>query len=323
MKNTGFTLAFLAAASTLGWPPAGTAQHPAVVVNDNSGLGRLEWRTASEILHPDGSIRSSVDDSTLRRLEDQFLWFDERFGGAQDAAALVDGYLPSSASILRKHCKPWPVIDYMSPEHYGSDLASRLLLSDVAVVGTISEIVPGFWGATPMLLYALSEVAPLRPGSLVPAYFLSPVGQYVINGRVFCGDPQFNRWQPVVDVGDSVVLIGRWSQGVVWTGPALTYDLASVDEGTGHLKWHRNRPDRPATLSLLQERIEEAVHGGLFEMAAPLLLEESRSPKRRELSETMWNLHQGGCRITAAEEREDGHWDLTQTCGSGERRLVR
>ena len=327
MKNPGCTLA-LAATLALGSSPAGHAQHPPVVVNDNSGLGGLEWRTAAEILYPDGSVRSSVVGSTRWQLKEQFAWFNERFGGSQEAAALVDGFLPSSASIVRRHCKPWPVIDYPSPEHYGSDLTSILLLSDVAVVGTIAEVVPGFEGAHPRLLHALSDVTPLRRGSFVPEYLLMPVAQYVINGRVFCSDPQFNRWLPALETGERIVLIGRWSQGVVWTGPALTYDLATLDEETGDLKWRNGHlgygpKDRPATLALLQERIDEAVHGGLFEMAAPLLLEGSGSQKRRELTEALWNLNQEGCRITAAEERGDGTWELTQTCGSVEQRVVR
>lgn len=320
MKSTlGLAMALAAASLALNSTPT-NAQHPKVVVNDNSGFGRMVWQAASEVLHADGSARSTVAKSTQERLEEQFAWFDKRPSGSDVAAPLPDGFLPSSASIHRKHCKLWPVVDYPSPEVYGEAL---LLLSDVAIIGTVSDIAPGFRGAAPYLLHTLSDVAPLRPGSLIPEYVLAPVGQYVINGRVFCGDPQHNRWSPVLEVGDRIVLVGRWSHGVVWTGPALAYDLAILNEDTGHLKRQTQPQESPATLKLLRDRIDEAVRGGLFDLTAPLLLEESRSPKRREFSETWWNLHQGGCRVTAAAELHDGGWDLTQICGSVERRVVR
>jgi hypothetical protein len=322
MKKAQCTLA-LAVSLALGWIPGAIAQHPAVLVNDTSGLGVLEWHSASEILHPDGTVRSSVVDSTRRRLEEQFAWFDERFGGSPEAAALVADPLPSGDGIERRYCMPWPVIDVPPPEVYGGDFETKLLLSEVAVLATISDFIPGFSGAAPDVLVALSEVAALHDRSRSPAYFLLPVGQFVTNGRVFCGGPEANDRYPNLKIGDRIVLLGRWDQGVVWTGGALTYDLAVVVEDES-LLWQAHRADAPPkTLPLLRQRVDEAVQGGLLDMTAPLRLEQSHSPKRLEFSETWWNHHQGGCRIKAARELEDGNWELTQTCGSVERRIER
>ncbi len=195
-----------------------------------------------------------------------------------------------------------------------------LLLTDVAVVATIAEVVPGFERASPSLLYVLNDVAPLRSGSLVPAYLVMPVAQYVINGQVFCGDPQFNRLFPAFEAGDRIVLVGRWRRRVVWVGPALTWDLATVEVKTGHLEWHGQQEGWPATLALLKERVDAASRGGLFELAAPLLLEDSHSVNRRDFSETWWKYHQGGCTVTSVDERQDGLWDVLQTCGADVRR---
>ncbi len=289
---TLFSLLLLA----LSAGPASSGEHPDTLVNGDSGAGTLEWRAASLVLHEDGPVRSSVSEPIRRRLENKMF---------------CSG-------------RPLLVVDYRAPEIYGGDFDTTLLLTEVAVLATISDFIPGFVGGTPYKLAALSDVQPLHGGSSSPAYLLIPVPRIEINGQAFCGDPQHEGLAPKLQAGDRIVLIGRQSQGAVWIGHTLSYDLALVADEEGSLAWgRRGRTDSPPkTLPLLQERVDEAVDGRLLEMTAPLRLEDSYSPARREFSEAWWRHHQDGCRIRTAEKLSSHSWQLTQTCGREERVLV-
>lgn len=300
--------------------PVRSGEHPDVLLHEKTG--QVLWRAASLVVQADGFARPSVREPYRERIDRQAAWFSERHGGSAEVGKLADGPIYSP-----EFCMPGGpgalIADYAPPEVYGEDFDTTLLLSEVAAVATISEFIPGFVGSMPYLLVALSDVAPLHGRSESPTYLLVPVGGMVAGGRVYCEHWRVNQWFPKLRAGDGIVLIGRLSQGVVRTGPAFTFDLALVLDD-GRLLWPRDwrRDAPPKTLPLLRRQVDEAVQGGLLEMTAPLLLEDSHSENRARFAETWWEYHQEGCRVRAAEELGNGTWQIVQTCGREERRIV-
>lgn len=300
--------------------PVRSGEHPDVLLHEKTG--QVLWRAAALVVQTDGFARPSVRETYRQRIDRQVLWFNERHGGSEEVRKLADGPMYSP-----EFCMPGGpgalIADYPPSEVYGQDFETTLLLSEVAAVATISEFIPGFVGSMPYLLVALADVAPLHGRSSSPTYFLMPVGGMVFDGRVYCEYWRVNKWLPKLRAGDRIVLIGRLSQGVVRTGPPDTFDLALTLEN-GRLAWARDwRGDAPPkTLPLLRQQVEEAVRGGLLDMTEPLLFEDSHSANRSRFAETWWEYHQDGCRVRAAEELDNGTWQILQTCDQEERRIV-
>ena len=323
IARTGFRLV---AALLLPALPA-TAQpteHPETVAyhdpESTSYNWILQWHAASTVLDHDGSVKASLHIPALMRsaLDRQLAWFSARYTDSDPLQGQTAGYLSS-----REYCAPpLGVADKRPPEIHGGDFSSVLLLSEVAVTATVSEVIPGFVGTgEPELLFALAHVEPLHDRSRSPTYFMAPVGQFVVNGRMFCGERLWNEVVP--RAGDRVVVVGRWNQGIVRMGHSLTGALALTPSNGDPLTWRFMAVESgPPTLSGLRQRTDEAVKGGLFDLAAPLLLKASFSADRERFSESWWKHHQNGCRIRSAQRLDDGSWQLSQVCGSEERALV-
>lgn len=91
-------------------------------------------------------------------------------------------------------------------EDYGR-FDAAILLSEVAVTGTVEDVVLGFGPrANPVALLALSDVVPLHARSPVPRYVLLPLGRAVIADRVFCGAEGDGQYEP--RVGARLVVVG-------------------------------------------------------------------------------------------------------------------
>lgn len=322
----GFPLAALVWALHALPTAAQSPNHPDTVALHEPGYGYvapLEWRAASSVLNADGSVSPSAQIPEQMRgfLEREIAWFDNHH-----AESGADQYVDTGYISSREYCAPRffigkGIVDRGSPEVYGSSFASVLLLSEVVATATVSAVIPGFLSnGDPEILFALADVVPLHGRSPLPSYVTTPVSQFTIKGRVFCGERQSKEVVP--KVGDRVIVIGHWNQGVVRVGHQLTGALALVREADSSLTWRFMAvEDGPPTFPELQHRIAEAERGGLLDLAAPLLVQEAYSPERRQFSQTWWEHHQNGCRVTAAERQTNGYWQLIQRCGLHERTI--
>ena len=309
-RPTPLSLLILTALAVLfGLTPA-VAQHP-----EQLRLGDTDarWVNAEVLLNPDGSIHESVNDSWRRDLEWQFGW-DQHEGVRQD------GYTRETGP----NCPPFPVETLRPSELSSEDFSNILLLTDTTARATVSEIVPGYAMGGPALLLVLSDVAPLRPGSPVPTYAVMPVSQYVIAGRLLChsrGRPFHKEFLP--QEGTSIVLMGRTYHGTValsrspWIGAIGVPDPNQDDES---LIWQFMAHDAPLTVSGVQDRISEALAGGLFDLAAPITALPPYSPERHEFSSLWADYHNDECRIVSVAALDDGSLALDHRCGEREHR---
>lgn len=297
-------LAFL-----VGAPAA--AQHPDIIASPNSDQS-LEWRSASSLLDSNGLPRDDAPDRFRDSLTKSIEWFDQ-----QDLPeVLEDGYTASRAG-----CRIFPPAGLI-PHEIADDFSSILLLTEVTASAVVSETVPGFFASgSPALLVHLEDVRSLRPAPL-PSYVLMPVGQYVVNGRLFCRPRIPNELVPSAGA-EVVVLGGITAPNVVRLGDRIhTGSLGIVDRQADRITWRFMGLNGPRTVSGLMGRVDEAQAGGLFDVARPVAVQPLGSPDRLEFS-TMWvEYHGDGCRIREAEVDADGALVLTRVCNGTEHRIV-
>ena len=192
--------------------------------------------------------------------------------------------------------------------------SASLLLSDVAVAATIDDIVPGFSpDGAPALLLSLSDVVPLRNQTPLPDYVLMEVERMVVGDRVFCeitdsgGADSGWVWPnriPLPQVGDEVVVVGRWtSDSVVRMG---TGALGVVGDDGESLEWHFSAyKNGPETLSDMRRQIYDAAASGLLDAARGGARDEHHSVALQNLAGRVIELERRGCRIDSVEWHED------------------
>ena len=275
-------------------PPS---RHPEV-------LDLMRWKAATYVLDPDGTVADPDEWPEVRRyLNNQSSRFLETFGPASDHG-LKEGQVPP-----RSFCVPSGVSDgsgaFWAPGDHDGMFDAALLLGEVAVTVTVSEIVPGFSGSWPYNLLALSEVVPLHGSSSRPEYVLVPVRRVVTHDRVFCGGEADKPFSAGVDykVGTRLMVIGSWRDGVVpmGVGAGRSGLLAEVtDEGA--LNW-LFAPDvgHPETFAGLTGRINDAVSGGLLGIMDALRRQAEFSEGRLDVGRMVYGLYSSGCRLVGAE----------------------
>ena len=277
------------------------AQHPETLGYDvDRGY---EWVAASRVLNADGSLNDQPMHEWLREGVDWQLKHSKVDHGSRE------GRIPPPESCATR-------LSYVSSpptEVAGGLFDTTLLLSDVAVTASLEEAIPGFSAhGNPVVLFVMSDVVPLRPGSRLANYLLIPFDRLVVNGRVFCAINPNHQWWPDAEhpvPGDRMVVIGASSNdGVVRMNTwQYTGTVARVREGAP-LLWGFSvrRGTGPKTFSGLEARIGQAVSGGLFDFAADLALQEYNSEGRREFGELWLNLHGEGCRVQSVETGKRG-----------------
>ncbi len=295
MRRLGFVLVAL-----LALPTAVAAEgHPQTLGKRDRDRG-YEWVAASRVLTSDGFVKAGGVHERLRKgLEEQL----------QQSAAdhgLEDGEVPAT----KQWCAPpYITADYPLPEGDGRFI-SALLLSEVAVTATLGEAIPGFFvNGNPGTLFALSNVVPLHGQSPSVEYVLVPFDRLVVHGRVFCAvNPSTPKWSGKTHpkVGDRVALLAAWPKdGVVRTNMWNHGSSLGLVFDDGRLQWD-NLVSGPGNLASLQERVDEAVSGRLFELTTHLVSQEYGSAERREFVETWRSYESDGCRVVGVAERP-GH----------------
>ncbi|MCY3969984.1 MAG: hypothetical protein OXG74_08620 [Acidobacteria bacterium] len=291
MKKTKVTAALAVALGFSGTVGAQSneSEHPEFLV----GARGYEWVAASRMLNDDGSPNVEFASQTfLDGLEYQKEW-------------------PCQAMIISS---PFP------PESRGH-FAASLLLSDVAVRATVDDIVPGFSpGGEPALLLSLSDVLPLRDQTPLPDYTFMEVQRVVVEGRVFCeisnSGGSLPKRIPLPQVGDDVVVIGRWtSDSVVRMGLyRRTGALGVVGDDGESLEWHFSAyMDGPKTLTDMRQQIDDAAASGLLDATRGIAQDDHYSLARRNLADRVVELQQSGCRIDSVEQHE-GDLTFLHTC---------
>lgn len=197
----------------------------------------------------------------------------------------------------------------LGPDSRG-EFGSGLLLAEVAVVATVTDVIPGIdrlaWVES---LLELGDAVRLHDRSPVPEYVLVPAQRVVAEDRVFCGG-YGAEFDPVV--GSRVVVIGAWVQGVVplGPGPGNSTMLATVQEDGESLRWSHGSSG-PGNLVDLQARVDEAVYGNLFSLTSHLVQLREGMKKRQRFAIEWLRRARRGCRLVAVDERSG---EQTEIC---------
>lgn len=264
----------------------------------------LRWISAARAL--DEEIPDSVHPNTRKLINEQSEKFRATFGSAA-SHDLRDGHLAPEKFCTVKGIGAGIV--FLGPDTRG-EFGSGLLLAEVAVVATVTDIIPGFGsGAWIESLLELGDAVPLHGRSPIPDYVLVPVQRVVAEDRVFCGG-YGAEFDPVI--GTRVVVIGPWVQGVVpvGPGPGNSTMFAIVQKDGESLRWSHGSTG-PDHLVDLQWRVEEAVHGNLFELTSHLAQLREGVEERQQFGVEWTRRTRRGCRLIAVDE-ESG--DQTEIC---------
>ncbi len=252
----------------------------------------LHWVSAARAL--DAEAPDTLHPHTRKLVNEQSEKFHAAFGSAA-RHGLREGRLAPEEFCTVKGVGKGAV--YAAPD--GDEFGSALLLAEVAVVATVTDIIPGFdrfaWVES---LLELGDVVPLRDGSPIPDYVLVPAQRVVAEDRVFCGGDVFE-YDPVM--GTRVVVIGPWVEGVVPVRLSTSNKFATVQKDGESLRWLYVSP-APGNLVDLQERVDEAVRGNLFSLTRVLVELEEFSEERRRFGAEWSDRTQRGCRLIAVDE---------------------
>ncbi len=269
------------------WVPPAAGQGPPEEIPE------LRWISAARAL--DDESPDNVYPRRRRLIREQSMKFRAKFGSAAEHG-LQEGRLPRE-----KFCTVTGIGShelFLGPD--ADDFGSRLLLAEVAVVATVTDIIPGFTGgAWVESLLELGDVVPLHGRSPIPEYALVPVNRVVAEDRVFCGGP-FSGYDPVI--GARVVAIGAWVQGVVpfGPGPGNSTMLATVQKDGESLRWYASVG--PGSLVDLQARVDEAVSGNLLSLTSHLVRLKDGAKKRQRFGVEWTRRTRRGCRLVAIDE---------------------
>lgn len=266
---------------------AGSQEHP------ETWRGPWLWTAASQESTVNRPVR------LLEALESQSESFDRAFGSAH-AHGLAEGRVPG-----REFCPPRDIVQsstFAGPDSAGQ-FDATILLSEVAVTATVSDVIPGFTvNGAPVVMLHLTDVLTLHERSPSPLYALVPVGQLVVGGRVYCSLEKVTgaseTYQP--EVGSRVVVIGAWAPlATVPIGFSRTSAFAVVEDHE-RLSWKFY--DGPETLTQMQTSVGSLVRTGLLEMTESLRGLEEFSDGRAELSSDLFMAHRSGCDVVGAEQ---------------------
>ncbi len=272
----------------------------ALPVSPIGGLGppdeipQLRWTSAARAL--DEEYRDSKRPRAWELVDEQSAKFRASFGSAV-AHGLREGRLPPEEFCTVKGIGS--AISFLGPDT-GGEFGSGLLLGEVAVVATVTKVIPGFGGgAWVESLLELGDAVPLHGRSPVPEYALVPAQRVVAEDIVFCGG-YGAEFDPVV--GSRVVVIGPWVQGVVplGSGPGSSAMLAVVQQD-GESLWWAHGSTGPDNLVDLEARVEEAVVGNLFEMTVHLARLREHSEDRMQFGVEWSRRTDRGCRLIAVD----------------------
>lgn len=264
----------------------------------------LRWISAARAL--DEEIPDSVHSNTRKLINEQSEKFRATFGSA-DRHDLREGHLAPEEFCTVKGIGVG--ISFLGPDT-GGEFGSALLLAEVAVAATVTDIIPGFGGSAWIeSLLEISDAVPLHGRSPIPDYVLVPVQRVVAEDRVFCGG-YGAEFDPVI--GTRVVVIGPWVQGVVpvGPGPGNSTMFATVEKDGQSRRWSHSSTG-PDNLLDLQARVEEAVHGNLFGLTSHLAQVREYAEERQQFGVEWTRRTRRGCRLIAVDE-ESG--EQTEMC---------
>lgn len=245
---------------------------------------------------------------TVERIGIQIEDFARRFESAEKHG-LEEGSYPSPDFCY----KPKILVEGQGPFPETSSLDGTLLLAEVAVTATVSEIVPGFsvMGG-PTVLLALSDVTTLTSRSPVPVYALLPLKSMVINGSVFCHADLTLTYQP--QIGDRIALFGAWDRGVVPLGPRTTSLIGKLDN-SGTVDWNSWNVfvDDPASVT---SRLNEMESKGLLSTTTHLARQEYMAQERQVFAAS---LGYDDCMVSGIETGTEGELTPDLFCREPER----
>ena len=277
---------------------------------------RPVWIAASQVVEPDGVIKWSlpdlaqIDQSVAQRAFEQLRRFKSEFGSAE-AHGLADlSYPPVGFCTDRVY----PTMSYGRPPP--NSLDGTLLVSEVAVTATVAEIIPGLSVmAGPMVMLRLSDTRQLTSRSPIPDYVLIPLQTMVVDGTVLCNRNTGMAYGP--EVGERVVVIGSWVNGVVPQGHMTNGIIRSVapDGSIEPLPWREI-----ASLAELVVQIDRLEAQGLFVETANLARHHD-SAEHREFARSLDSpseLGEGYCNVESLATSENGSWDVTFDCAEVE-----
>ena len=280
------------------WGPPAAGQGPP------DEIPELRWTSAARAL--DEEIPDTVHPTTRELINEQSEKFRATFGSAA-AHDLREGHLAPEELCTIKGIGAGIV--FLGPDS-GGEFGSGLLLAEVAVVATVTDIIPGFGsGAWVESLLELSDAVRLHGRSPIPDYVLVPVQRVVAEDRVFCGGYGVE-FDPVI--GTRVVVIGPWVQGVVpvGPGPGNSTTFATVQKDGESLRWSHGSTG-PGNLVDLRARVAEAVSGNLFSLTSHLTQLSERTEERQQFGDEWLSRSRRGCRLIAVDE---GSGEQTEIC---------
>jgi len=291
--------------------PAAYAQNYPERIGEMYGDGAV-WIAALKSVEPDGSVTwavpdlAQVDPWTAKVARKQIDDFKSRFGSIADHGLEDLSYPPL------RFCTDEDLSDVATiPDVLPRSVDGALLLSEVAVTATVSEIVPGFSGmGGPMAMLHLSDVSALTSRSPIPDYALVHLKRMVIDGTVFCDRDLGVDYKP--GVGDRVVVIGSWFNGVVPQGYLTGGIFRRIAPGgtIDPLPWQTIR-----SLDALQGNVDRLESKGLLAETAQVA-RALYSKERSTLSQAVDRPTAGGarCRVDNLSTFEDGSWTVEFDC---------
>lgn len=280
------------------WVPSTEGQGPP------DEIPQLGWISVVQALAQD--VPDGLYPEARRLVNEQSEKFRATFGSAAEHG-LQEGRLPPEEFCTVKSIGAG--YGLLGPDSRG-EFGSGLLLAEVAVVATVTDVVPGIdrlaWVES---LLELGDAVRLHNRSPIPEYVLVPTQRVVAEDRVFCGG-YGAEFDPVV--GSRVVVIGAWVQGVVplGPGPGNSTMLATVQKDGELLRWSHGSSG-PGNLVDLQARVDEAVDGNLFSLASHLVQRREGAKKRKKFALEWTRRARRGCRLVAVDERSG---EQTEVC---------
>ncbi len=260
-------------------------------------------------------VYSQVPDTLRAKLEREAAVFDQRFGSARDHGLEEGESAPD-------YCGPYDAdsstITYAPPETTDVELA--LMLAEVAVTATTSEVIPGFDAeGNPYVLLALSEIDPLFSDSQLPAYALVAVESLVIGDRVYCGTMPFANTTPYQPRAGGRVALGGFlasSSTTIVVDPVHDGFLAASEVANSQfrLNWKSHaRKQGPTRMAGLRVLADGLVSRGLRDLTRDL---RSLDVSEEEYDERIgfadfWNeTTEKGCGVLGAERLSDSRIEL-------------
>ncbi len=263
-------------------------------------LELMDWRAATYALNPDGTVAAERNERmTAKTLAVKSNGFAEKYGSAARYGLQEGDYPPRELCIGGEWNPLLENASYAIPE---SDFTfdGSVLLGEVAVTATVSEVIPGFSWEWPHSLLALTDVVPLHDTSPAPDYVLVPVGRVVTHDRVFCGGDPTQSAGYDFSPGTRLAIVGSWHQGVVpVVSGAGNSGLLGVIGSDASIDWMMPLIDdgAPADLAGLRQRVHDMAVGGLLDLRAQVSRQEAYSKDRLMIRDLVSEHYVQGCRM--------------------------